>query len=75
MRCHVGVLFTPVIQCHVGRAARSLSLVTKTSFSSRLGVLCLDRSSIINSEADLRHHAPMLGNVAPDAPTKELFSP
>jgi len=41
---------------------------------------CLDQSSVIDPETDLRHHAPVLGNGrgherwAPDTPTKGLVS-
>jgi len=62
MERHFGVLFTLATQCHVGRAARSLSLFTETSYSSRLGGLCHDQSSVMDSEDDLRYRAPGLGN-------------
>jgi len=62
MGCHFGVLFTPVTQCHIGRAARSLSLFTEASYNSRLGGLCPDQSSVTDSEADLRHRAPVPGD-------------
>ena len=62
MRYHFDALFTPVTQCHVGRPARPHSLFIETSYSSRLGGLCPDQSSVINPETDLRHRAPMLGD-------------
>jgi len=62
MERHFGVLFTLATQCHVGRAARSLSLFTEASYSLRLGGLCPDQSSVIDSEADLRHRTSILGN-------------
>jgi len=61
MRYHLGALFTPDTQCHVGRPVQPLSLFTKTSYSSRLGGLSPDQSSVINPETDLKHRAPMLG--------------
>jgi len=74
-RRRIGVLFTPVTQRHVGRPTRSLSLFTETSYSSRLGGLCPDHSSIFDPVTDLKHRTPMLGNErGPDAPAGELVS-
>jgi len=61
-KCHFGVLFTPVTQCHVGRPMRSPSLFSEISYSLRLGGLCPDQSSIIDLETDLRHRALTLGD-------------
>ena len=61
MRCHFDVLFTPVTKLHVGLAMRSHSLFAEASYSSRLGGLCPDQSSVIDSETDLRHRALMYG--------------
>ena len=80
MRCHFGVLFTPVTQHHVGRPARSLSLFTDTSYRSRLGpcVSTSRRSPTQRLTSDILHQCLVRkgGHVrwALETPTRELVS-